>query len=147
VAAPLVARAQAGSRITGTVLNEAGQPVPSAQVNIPSTSLGAITNDQGKYTINGITPGTYTVRAQRIGYRPSTQQVSVTTGADGVADFTLSILPASLERVVTVGYTAERNRDISGAVASVTGADIRDQKVATVEEAVQGRIPGVQIAS
>src|SRR5690348_4513652 len=140
-------RAQTGGRITGTVVNEAGQPVPSAQVSIPSTTFGALTNEQGKYTITGVAPGTYSVRAQRIGYQPSTQRVSVSSSADGVADFTLAVLPASLERVVTVGYTPERNRDISGAVSSVSGADIRDQKVATVEEAVQGRIPGVQVAS
>ena len=146
-ALPGTSRAQTGSRITGTIVNEAGQPVASAQVSIPSTTMGALTNEQGKYTISGVAPGTYSIRAQRIGYQPATQRVSVSSGADGVADFTLAMLPASLERVVTVGYTAERNRDISGAVSSVTAADIRDQKVATVEEAVQGRIPGVQIAS
>jgi TonB-dependent starch-binding outer membrane protein SusC len=140
------ARAQGGSRITGTVVGEAGQPLPSVQVTIPSTALGAVTNDQGKYTITGVAPGTYTVRAQRIGYSPLTQRVVVTSGADAVGDFTLQVLAATLAPV-TVGYTTETRRDVSGAVASVTGADIRDQKVATVEEAVRGRIPGVQVAA
>jgi hypothetical protein len=141
------AQAQGGNRITGTVLGEAGQPLASAQVSVQSTSIGAITNAQGKYTITGVTPGTYMVRAQRIGYSPVTQRVVVSAGADAAADFQLPVLPASLAAVRTVGYTNEQSRDISGAVSSVSGNDIRDQKVATVEEAVRGRIPGVQVAA
>jgi TonB-dependent starch-binding outer membrane protein SusC len=133
------------SRISGTVLGETGQPLPSAQVTIPSTSLGAITNQQGKYTITGVAPGRYTVRAQRIGFSPVSQQVTVTSGVDAVADFQLPVLAAQLAPV-NVGYTREQRRDVSGAVASVTGADISDQKVATVEQAVEGRVPGVQVA-
>ena len=52
-ALPVSTRAQTAGRITGTVVNEAGQPVPSAQVSIPSTTFGALTNEQGKYTITG----------------------------------------------------------------------------------------------
>jgi len=135
------------SRVTGTVLGEAGQPLASAQVTIPSTAIGAITNAQGKYTITGVAPGRYTVRAQRIGYSPVTQQVTVTSGADAVADFQLPVLPASLAAVVSVGYTTEQRRDISGAVSSVSGTEIQDQKVATVEQAVEGRVPGVQVSA
>ena len=134
------------SRISGTVLGEAGQPLPNAQVSIPSTSLGALTNQQGKYTITGVAPGRYAVRAQRIGYSPVTQQVTVTSGADASADFQLPVL-ATLLAPVNVGYTRERRQDVSAAVASVTGAEIRDQKVATVEQAVEGRVPGVQVAA
>ena len=101
------AQAQAGSRITGTVLGEAGQPLPGAQVTITSTTLGAVTNDQGKYTITGVSAGTHVLRAQRIGYSPVTQRVAVTSGADVVADFQLPVLPASLSAVVSVGYTTE----------------------------------------
>jgi len=147
VTAAATLEAQGNGRITGTVLGEAGQPLATAQVTIPSTTMGAVTNDQGKYTIAGVAPGSYVVRAQRIGYSPVSQRVTVASGADGVADFQLPVLPANLAAVVTVGYTTEQRRDISGAVSSVTGTDIRDQKVATVEQAVAGRIPGVVVAS
>jgi TonB-linked SusC/RagA family outer membrane protein len=146
VATASTLQAQA-SRITGTVLGEAGQPLASAQVTIPSTTIGGVTNAQGKYTISGVAPGRYTVRAQRIGYSPVTQQVTVTNGADAVADFQLPVLPASLAAVVSVGYTTEQRRDISGAVSSVSGTEIQDQKVATVEQAVEGRIPGVTVSA
>ena len=145
-AAPAALHAQTGSRVTGTVVSEAGQPIPRVQVTIPSTTFGAVTNEQGKYTISGVAPGTYDVRAQRIGFSPMTQRVTVTSGADAVADFHLQVLAATLAPV-TVGYTTEQRRDVSAAVASVTGAELRDQKVATVEEAVRGRIPGVQVAA
>ena len=46
---------------------------------------------------------------------------------------------------VQVGYTNESRREVTGAVASVTGNEVQDQKVATIEEAIRGRVPGVQV--
>lgn len=146
-ASPREATAQAPGRITGTVVGEAAQPVVSAQVSIPNSGAGAITGPDGRYTINNVAPGTYTVRAQRIGYSPHSQRVTVASGETAVADFQLVVLPASLTAQVVVGYTTEQRRDISGAVSSVTGSEIADQKVATVEEALRGRVPGVQIVA
>src|SRR5262245_38413387 len=47
---------------------ENGQPVVAAQVTIVGTSLGALTNNDGIYTINGVPAGQVTVRVARIGY-------------------------------------------------------------------------------
>ena len=137
--------AQGPGRITGVVTAETGVPVENVQVSVVGTRLGALTGEDGRYSISGVAPGTYQVRAQRIGYAPSDQQVSVTGDQAVTADFRLTPLPASLSAVVVVGYTAQERRDVSGAVSSVSDEDLRDQQVATLEEALRGRIPGVQI--
>jgi outer membrane receptor for Fe3+-dicitrate len=49
--------------------------------------------------------------------------------------------------VQVVGYTTEQRRDVSGAVASVSGSELREQQVATIEEALRGRAPGVQVSA
>ncbi len=149
--APAVARAQqpprGTARVTGTVRGDGGQPVPSAQVTLQGTAFGAVAGDDGRFTISGVPAGTYTLRVARIGYTPATQQVNVGDGATVTADVTLATSATQLSAVAVVGYTNETRRDISGAVTTVSGDDLRDQKVATVEEALRGRTPGVQIAA
>lgn len=136
----------AGSeRISGTVTGETGQPLPGVQVTIVDTRLGGVTGDNGRYFITGVAPGTYTLRAQRIGYRPALQSVTVTAGVSATLDFRLDPAPTVLTQQVVVGYTTQMRRDVSDAVSSVPAEDIREQSVATVEEALRGRVPGVQI--
>lgn len=140
--------AQGTGRVAGTVLGPTGAPVASVQVTVVGTRLGGITDDKGKYNIGGVPVGAATVRAQRIGFQPRTQQVTVTAGGVTTADFQLTAAATVLSEVrVQVGYTNEARRDISGAVSQVTGNEIQDQKVATVEEAIRGRIPGVQVTA
>ena len=150
VAAPSALHAQGPvpqgtERITGVVTTEGDIPVPGAQVVIVGTRAGAVTGDNGRYTILGIAAGTYQVRASRIGYRPSVQQVVVTPGVPATADFRLVAAPTTLTEQVIVGYTTQARKDISDATAGVSAEDIEDQQVATVEEALRGRVPGVQI--
>jgi TonB-linked SusC/RagA family outer membrane protein len=116
-------------------------------VLLVGTQLGTLTGPDGRYTITGVPAGTYTLRAQRIGFAPQTRQVTVAEGQGATADVQLTAAATQLTAVSVVGYTNEQRRDISGAVTTVTGDELRDQVVATVEEALRGRAPGVQIAA
>jgi TonB-linked SusC/RagA family outer membrane protein len=133
--------------ITGTITSDAGQPVSGVQVFVPGRGIGATTDAEGHFTIRGVPPGTYQLRAQRIGFEPRSTQVTVGANQTITADFALSQLATTLTTQVVVGYTTQQRRDVSDAVSSVRGDEIADQKVATLEEALQGRVPGVQIAS
>jgi TonB-linked SusC/RagA family outer membrane protein len=135
------------ARVTGRVTGEAGQSLVGAQVTLEGTRLGAVTGDDGRYTIGGVPAGAYTLRVQRIGYAPRTTPITVAEGQTVTSDVQLTSAATVLTAVSVVGYTTEQRRDITGAVTTVTGSDIADQKVATVEEALRGRAPGVQIAA
>jgi TonB-linked SusC/RagA family outer membrane protein len=139
--------ARGTSRVTGTVTEAGGQPLASVQVLIVGTQLGALSGPDGRFTITGVPAGTFTVRAQRIGFSPQTREVAVAAGQSVTTDFQLAGAATQLTAVSVVGYTNEQRRDISGAVTTVSGDELRDQVVATVEEALRGRAPGVQIAS
>ncbi|HEX4561294.1 MAG TPA: carboxypeptidase regulatory-like domain-containing protein, partial [Gemmatimonadales bacterium] len=65
------AAAQTAGKVQGTVSNQAGEPVAKAQVIIVGTAFGAVTDDKGYYFINNVPSGTYTLRAQFIGYAPT----------------------------------------------------------------------------
>lgn len=142
---PGIAGAQATERISGTVTSDQGAPIAGVQLVLQGTPLGAITGDNGRYVIAGVAPGTYVLRAQRIGFAPQTRTVTVGAGEALTADFSLAAVATRLTQQVVVGYTTQQRRDVTDAVSSTSGADLADQKVATVEEALRGRIAGVQI--
>jgi TonB-linked SusC/RagA family outer membrane protein len=140
-----LAWAQATGTIAGRVTSTTGQPVSNAQVTVVGTRLGAISNVEGRYLIGNVPAGTQTVRAQRIGFAMRQQTVLVTPGQTVTADFQLTPAATTLAEQVVVGYTTQQRRDISDAVSNVSGDELRNQQVATVEEGLRGRVPGVQI--
>ena len=66
-----LAAQQTTGKVEGTVTDQAGTPVANAQVFVVGTSFGAVTSDKGYYFINNVPVGTYTLRAQFIGFAPS----------------------------------------------------------------------------
>ena len=76
----------------------------SVQVTVVGTRIGAITDAQGRYTINGAPTGTRTIEARRIGYR-ATRMVNVTVQMEGTTTLNISIvaIPLTLQAVVTTG--------------------------------------------
>src|SRR5690242_18193073 len=63
------AQAPAMGRITGTVNDSAtGRPLGAVQVSVAGTRFGTTTDDEGRFTINGVAVGTHTIEARRLGY-------------------------------------------------------------------------------
>ncbi|HEX6534037.1 MAG TPA: SusC/RagA family TonB-linked outer membrane protein, partial [Gemmatimonadaceae bacterium] len=141
------ALAQNGS-ITGTVTSADGaQPVAGVQVTVAGTQLGALTNENGRYTIS-VQPGTYTVRATRIGFAPdSLAGIAVTAGTATTANFQLKPLAVMLTGTVVIGYGTREARDVTGSVAKVTSADFNTGRVVSPEQLIQAKVPGVQVIS
>ena len=134
--------------ISGTVRGQGDQPLGDVRVTVTGTRMGAMTAPDGRYTITGLAAGSYEVRAQRIGYAPNAQQVTVADGQTATANFTLTTTAVSLEEVVVkVGYTSQARRTISDAVSSVSAVDVQSQPQATIEEKLRGRVPGVNVVA
>jgi len=147
VAAPArVVHAQATGSIRGTVTDSASRRgVPGVQVTIAGTTRGTVTNDNGVYTITAVPAGAVTVRAQRLGYASQSRSVTVSTGEVVTADFELHPVATVLSAVVSVGYGTASRTDVSSAIASVDSTTFANTPVASVDNALQGRIPGVQV--
>lgn len=139
------ALAQSGT-ITGTVTSaDAGMTITAAHVVVVGTSIGADTRDDGRYTIV-VPPGTYTVRASRIGFAPdSVTGVAVTAGGSVTANFQLKPTANQLASVVVVGYGEEKARDITGSVATVTTKDFNPGRIVSPQQLIQAKVPGVQV--
>lgn len=139
------ALAQSGS-ITGTVTSaEGGAPLGGVHVSVVGTGIGGTTRDDGRYTIV-VQPGTYTVRATRIGFTPdSATGVVVTPDGSTTANFQLKPSVSTLTDVVVIGYGQEKARDITGSVATVTSKDFNPGRIVSPQQLIQAKVPGVQV--
>jgi TonB-linked SusC/RagA family outer membrane protein len=144
-ALPRTAAAQTGV-IRGTVTDSAtGRGVGSAQVRIAGTTRGALTDDQGRYTLGGVPAGNIALSVQRIGFAAAQRALTIGDGQTATADFVLRAVATTLTEVVTVGYGTTSRANVTSAIASVDSTTFRNIPVVSIDNAVQGKIPGVQV--
>jgi TonB-linked SusC/RagA family outer membrane protein len=143
---PAAGFAQGTAGVTGRVVDStSGQPVAGTRITIAGSSTGAVTDVSGRYLIAGLSAGTITLRAQRIGYGLREQQVTLIDGGTVTADFTLVAAATVLPEVVVTGYGTDARANLSTSVASVTGSEIQNTPIAGLDGAMQGRAAGVQV--
>src|SRR5215207_19973 len=81
-------------KISGTITDDKGNPLPYASVSIKGTTKGTTSNSSGKYLLE-LNAGQYTLIAQYVGYAKSEKTITV-TGSDQYIDFRLSIQELTL---------------------------------------------------
>jgi TonB-linked SusC/RagA family outer membrane protein len=139
-------KAQNVGRIHGTVLDSASrQPLPNVSVGVEGTTRGAVTRVDGTFDVTGVVPGSYRLRARRIGYRTLVQPVTVTAGVTTQADLVLDPQAAVLTEIVATGYGTQRREAITGSVVTVNADQAKVGVVTNAEQMLQGRAAGVQV--
>jgi TonB-linked SusC/RagA family outer membrane protein len=136
------APAQTGTPITGRVVDEKGEPLPGANVVIKNTSIGTATNIDGQYTINA--PAGSTLVISFVGY--PAQEISL-NGRSTIDVKFAAPLAQTLNDVVVVGYGTQTKREVTGAIASVKGAELVNQASQNPVSSLQGKVAGVQITN
>ncbi|MEO7967060.1 MAG: TonB-dependent receptor, partial [Gemmatimonadaceae bacterium] len=139
------AQQSTGSRISGTITEkEGGAPVEGAQVRIDGTNIGAITLGDGKFVISRMTPGTYQLRALRLGYLSATQSVTVRAGENATANFTLGRAPYQIEAVVTTATGQQLTRELGNSIAKIETAKlVQESPITQLQDVLNGRTAGV----
>lgn len=140
------AAAQEGE-VTGTVRSESGQAMPNATVMVAGTDVGALTDDQGRFSFT-LEPGSYEVRARLIGYSTSSRQISVEAGA--TTTVSLVIRPQAVamgELVATVGARVARRQERGTDIETLDAAEAVEQSTGEdVSDILNARIPGVGVS-
>ena len=134
-ALPVVARPA-----SGVVTDKAsGEPIIGASVLEKGTTNGTITDFDGNFTLE-VAEGA-TLEISYVGY--ATQTIA--------AGDNLNVLLAEdseiLEEVIVTGYTAQRKADLTGAVSAISAADLEKQQENNPMKALQGKVPGLNIAA
>jgi len=129
--------------LTGTVSDDAGNPLPGVTVLLKGTKTGVQTNAGGNFTLTVPATGTTSLVFSFTGYKPFT----LTTAGNEPVSVKLEKDVSSLEDVVVVGYSTVRRKDLTGAVSSVSAKQLKDIPLSNAAEALQGRLAGVQATS
>ncbi len=146
VAPPAIAHAQQTGIISGGVSDSVSHaPVPNAQITIRGSARGAVTNAAGEYTLRDVPAGAVIVSVQRLGFAPAQRSVQVTPGGTATANFALLPVAATLSEVVSVGYGTSSRHEVSTAIASVDSTSFANAPIAGIDNALQGKIAGVQV--
>ena len=126
--------------VTGTITDKSdGLPVIGATVLVKGTSVGTVTDLNGKYTVSA-DPGSVLV-FRFVGMK--SQEILV--GDRNIIDVTLELDDVGLDEVIVVGYGSAIKRELTGAITKVETKGIAEVPVASFESAIQGKTSGVFI--
>ena len=146
-AVPLGAQESTGT-ITGKVTDQTTQqPLANVEVAIPGTPHRDLSKTDGSFRLTGIPSGAQRVRATRIGYGSTFQDVTVPAGGTATADLALVPAAAILEPVVVTGYGTQRREAITGSVSTVDASAANKGVQTNVDQMIQGRAAGVDITA
>jgi len=128
--------------VKGTVSDEKKTPIPGVTVAVKGTTIGTITDIDGKYTIS-VPSGSKLLVFSFVGM--TTKEVAV----DGKTqvDVTMSEDVIGLDEIVAVGYGTIKKSDVTGSVASVRAEALQNLATSDAAAALQGKASGVQVLS
>ncbi len=128
--------------ITGTVMDQNGEPLIGATVQVKGTSIGTTTDFDGSYSITVPDDATILIFSY-IGY--NTQETAI----DGRSVIEARMSPdiTQIEEVVVVGYATQQKKDITGAVSSLRSKDFNQGVISSPEQLLQGKVSGVNVTS
>lgn len=127
--------------ITGTVVDNNGEPLPGAFILVTGTTDGTSTDADGKFSINAQAGSVLEI--QFLGYE--TKKVTVPKDRRNISVALMPDKNLTLNESVTIAYGSVRKQDLTGSVTNVKMGDIKDAPVLSVDQALQGRIAGADI--
>ena len=128
--------------ITGKVTDSKGGPLPGVTIIAKGTTLGIITDFDGNYSIE-IPYDAQVLSFSFIGMK--TQDVSI--GNQTTINVTLEEDLVGIEEVVAIGYGVQKKSVVTGAISGTNAEELENQPIYRVDQAMQGRVSGVTIAS
>jgi iron complex outermembrane receptor protein len=147
LAASLGAQGSTGT-ITGRAIDSASrQPLSAVSLRIVGTQRGAMTREDGSFTLPGVPVGAQRVRASRIGFAPQVKDVTVPAGGSASVEFVLPAQAAVLGEMVVTGYGAQRRQSITGSVATVEADQANVGVITNANQMLQGRVAGLQMVT
>jgi TonB-linked SusC/RagA family outer membrane protein len=147
LAMPVASRAQSAT-ISGRVMAETGEAVPAATVSVPALNLGALTDDQGRYSItiaaDRVSEAPLTVQVRRIGYGSKSAQARVRVGETVTLDFTVAAVVNTLQGVVTTALGVQREKSQLGtAQQEISSEDLNATRSQNFVDQLAGKVSGM----
>lgn len=129
---------QQNLKVSGVVTDEAGEPLIGVSVLVKGTTLGNITDLNGRFSLD--VPEGSILEISYIGYK--TQSIKAQREPMNIV---LKEDAQKLDEVVVVGFGTQKKVNLTGSVSAVTGDDISKRPVANAAILLQGQIPGLRV--
>lgn len=128
--------------ISGRITDDKGQALPGVNIVEKGTTNGAISDADGRYTINVASPNSVLVFSF-VGYT----SLEVTVGSQTSISVSLTESAVGLDEIVVVGYGTQQRRAISGSVTNVTEKSFNAGITRTAADFIQGKVAGLTITT
>ena len=131
---------QQQNTISGVVTDENGSTMPGVSIQVEGTSIGVMTDVNGKYAIelpgeSGVLIFTF------IGY--TTQKIPVKGGA--TVNVKMIMEAQNLDQIIVVGYGTQKKSLVTGSISSINAESFKNTSVRSAAQAIQGKVSGVQV--
>jgi TonB-dependent starch-binding outer membrane protein SusC len=149
VAAPSMAPAQQGTIIGHVTSRATDQPLGGAAIVVLGTAYGSTSDERGRFVIRGVRAGPVTVRAQRLGYSPASQSVTVLSADSVQVNFALEQSAVTLSAVVATGTGGAVPKSELGAPIGIVDANsVVEERAATdVTSILESQVAGLRSTS
>ena len=127
---------------SGTVVDTDGMPVIGAGVMVVGQSLGTITDETGRWTLELPNPNV-SLEFSSMGYNT----VVVAVAGKTVINVTMSVDSQFLDEVVVVGYGTQKKVNLTGSVAMIGSEEMAARPISNVTSGLQGMLPGVTVVN
>src|SRR6056297_2325839 len=104
---PFLTSAQGTEGKVEGIVSHNGKPVPGVNVGIKSIQKGSATDEEGRFLIKNLPPGTYTIEASAVGYRSVSREINIEAGKTLEIQIALKESLTELDRVVVTGTMRE----------------------------------------
>jgi TonB-linked SusC/RagA family outer membrane protein len=135
-----------GVNLSGRVLDERGQPIPGATIKVDGTAIATSTNEEGNYKLS-LKSGKYRLIFSCVGfYTRIVENIIVEDGEIRDINISMKSTIAYLQEAVVVGYGVQDKRSLTGSIGTYKPSDEIGKIPLTIDQALVGRIAGVQVA-
>ncbi|SMC85685.1 TonB-dependent receptor [Pedobacter africanus] len=132
------------SGITGKVKSSNGTAVPAATVRLQNSSYGAVSDENGNYSISNVKPGSYILSVTAIGFKARKKNIKVEAGPPQNADFSLEEDAHNMETVNVIGRT--KAQEVNRQAFNVTAIDAKKLYNTTLDiSGALDRVGGVRV--
>ncbi len=125
--------------ITGTVTDEAGEPMIGVNILVLGTSVGTVSDFDGGYTLQ-VPAGATQIQFSYTGYDAVTKDIGTAARIDAIMTE-----GALLEDVVITGYGTVKRENVTGSIATVKSEDFNKGAITSPQELLAGKVPGVAV--
>jgi TonB-linked SusC/RagA family outer membrane protein len=148
--APADGRSAADSvtgQIDGVVIDASTlAPVPTVSLQIVGSELRQVSRPDGSFQYAGVAPGTYTVRATRLGFRPTEKSIIVRGGTVTKLRIEITPMPLKMNDIITTASGSQKRLELGNSVATINADSVvRNAPVRNLSDLIAARAPGVEV--